>query len=194
MSGRRRAALIVALLASLATAGIAFAQSSASFDLSWNVLGGGGGESESASFAAGSTIGQPLTGNSESAGFQLDAGFWPGVAGGIVAAPTPGPGDPTATPGPGDPTDTPAPGDPTDTPAPGDPTSTPPPAGSKGDANCDGMVNAIDAAFILQFGAGLIGDLPCADLADANQDGDVTAVDAALILQFSAGLFGMLPP
>ena len=85
MSGRRRAALIVALLASLATAGIAFAQSSASFDLSWNVLGGGGGESESASFAAGGTIGQPLTGNSESAGFQLDAGFWPGVAGAIVA-------------------------------------------------------------------------------------------------------------
>ena len=185
MSGRRRAALIVALLASLATAGIAFAQSSASFDLSWNVLGGGGGESESASFAAGSTIGQPLAGSSESASFQLDAGFWPGVAGGIVAAPTPGPGDPTATPGPGDPTDTPGPGD---------PTSTPPPNGLVGDANCDDAVNAIDAAFILQFGAGLIGGLPCADRADANQDGDVTAVDAALVLQFGAGLIGMLPP
>ena len=167
MSGRRRAALIVALLASLATVGIAFAQSSASFDLSWNVLGGGGGESESASFAAGSTIGQPLAGSSESASFQLDAGFWSGVAGAIVAAPTPGPGDPTAT---------------------------PPPGGLIGDANCDGTVNAIDAAFILQFGAGLIGGLPCADLADANQDGDVSAIDAALVLQFGAGLIGMLPP
>ena len=176
MSGRRRAALIVALLAGVATVSIAFAQSSASFDLSWNVLGGGGGESESASFAAGSTIGQPLAGSSESASFQLDAGFWSGVAGAVVAPPTPGPGDPTATP------------------VPVEPTATPPPGGLVGDANCDDTVNAIDAAFILQFGAGLIGGLPCEDLADANQDGDVTAVDAALVLQFGAGLIGMLPP
>ena len=163
MSGRNRAALIVVLLAGLATVGIAFAQSSASFDLGWNVLGGGGGESESASFAAGSTIGQPLAGSSESASFQS------GVAGTIAAAPPP-------------------------TTEPGDPTATPPPGGLAGDANCDDTVNVIDAAFILQFGAGLIGELPCADRADANQDGNVTAVDAALVLQFSAGLIGMLPP
>ena len=108
MFKRKRAALIVALLGGLLTAGVAYAQSSASFDLSWNVLGGGGGESESVSFAAGSTIGQPLAGSSESASFQLDA-------------------------------------------------------------NCDGTVNAIDAAFILQFSAGLIGGLLCVALADANR-------------------------
>ncbi|MCH7698553.1 MAG: proprotein convertase P-domain-containing protein [Chloroflexi bacterium] len=70
----------------------------------------------------------------------------------------------------------------------------PPPGGPVGDASCDDTVNAIDAAFILQFGAGLIGGLPCAGLADANQDGDVTSIDAALVLQFTAGLLGMLPP
>ena len=151
MFRRKRAALIVALLVGLLTAGVAYAQSSASFDLGWNVLGGGGGESESASFAAGSTIGQPLVGSSESASFQLDAGFWSGVAGAVAAPPTPGPGDPTATAGPGH------------------PTATPPPGGLAGDANCDGTVNAIDAAFILQFSAGLIGGLLCVALADANR-------------------------
>lgn len=70
----------------------------------------------------------------------------------------------------------------------------PPPGGPVGDANCDGTVNAIDAALILQFGAGLIDALPCANLADANQDSDVTAIDAALVLQFTAGLLGNLPP
>ena len=62
-----------------------------------------------------------------------------------------------------------------------------------GDANCDGTVNAVDAALILQFSADLIDSLACQDAADVNGDGEVTSVDAALILQFVAGLVGSLP-
>jgi hypothetical protein len=63
-----------------------------------------------------------------------------------------------------------------------------------GDANCNGAVNAIDAAIVLQFDAGLLGAIPCEDNADANQNGTVNTIDAALILQFDAGLLGQLPP
>jgi hypothetical protein len=55
-------------------------------------------------------------------------------------------------------------------------------------------VNAIDAALILQFAAGLIGSLPCGQNADVNGDGNVDAIDAALILQYAAGLIPSLPP
>ena len=63
-----------------------------------------------------------------------------------------------------------------------------------GDANCDGIVNAIDAALVLQFSAGLLLGLPCPGNADANGDGIVNALDAALILQFAAGLIGEIGP
>ena len=61
-----------------------------------------------------------------------------------------------------------------------------------GDANCNGTVDSIDATIVLQFVAGLLGALPCADAADANGDGDITSVDATLILQFTAGLLDSL--
>jgi len=74
------------------------------------------------------------------------------------------------------------------------PTRTPPgPAAGSGDANCDGVVGAIDAAFVLQFGAGLLDELPCGAAADVNQDGRIDAVDAVLTLQFTAGLLDELP-
>ena len=56
------------------------------------------------------------------------------------------------------------------------------------DVNCDGVVNSIDAAFVLQYVSGLLDALPCPDLADPNFDGATTSIDAALILQYSAGL------
>jgi hypothetical protein len=63
-----------------------------------------------------------------------------------------------------------------------------------GDANCNGTVDPIDAALVLQFAAGLLRALECENEADVNGDGRVDAIDAALILQFVAGLLRELPP
>jgi len=60
--------------------------------------------------------------------------------------------------------------------------------------NCDGVVDAIDAALVLQFSAGLIAPLPCFGDADVNQDGNIDPIDATLILQYVAGLLPALPP
>ncbi|MCH8064227.1 MAG: PQQ-dependent sugar dehydrogenase [Chloroflexi bacterium] len=67
-------------------------------------------------------------------------------------------------------------------------TPTPPPAAPAGDADCSGLVNSIDAAFVLQLVAGLIGTVPCPLAADTNGSGEIDAIDATLILQIDAGL------
>lgn len=61
-------------------------------------------------------------------------------------------------------------------------------AGEWGDANCDGNINAIDAALDLQLVAGLVSSLPCEANGDASANGVITAIDALLILQLDAGL------
>ncbi len=83
---------------------------------------------------------------------------------------------------------------PGDSPADKDPTPPPPPPppGLLGDVDCNGAVNSIDAALILQHTAGIVGALPCGENADVSGDGNVNAVDAALVLQFSAGLLQSL--
>jgi plastocyanin len=94
---------------------------------------------------------------------------------------------PTATP---TPTRTPTPM-PTPTPTPTlTRTPTPTPAGLVGDANKDGRVNAIDAALVLQYSAGLIPSIN--PNADVNHSGQTNAIDAAVILQYAAGLIGYL--
>jgi hypothetical protein len=72
------------------------------------------------------------------------------------------------------------------------PTRTPTPVGQPGDVNCSHQADAIDAALLLQFGAGLFQTFPCEQNADVNHDGIVNAIDAALVLQYSAGLIGSL--
>lgn len=67
-------------------------------------------------------------------------------------------------------------------------------AGLRGDVNCDGVVDSVDAALILQFVAGLTSPLPCQGRADVNGDGTISSIDAALVLQAVAGLLGSLPP
>lgn len=61
-----------------------------------------------------------------------------------------------------------------------------------GDANCDGLVEAADAALVLQSSAGLLGSVACQDAADVNSDGTVGSLDAVLILQFTTGLLDSL--
>jgi hypothetical protein len=82
--------------------------------------------------------------------------------------------------------------------APPTPTRTPFLCHPYGDVNDNGSIDAVDAALILQFQAGLIGDLPNIVGADVNIDGIVNAVDAAIILQAEGGLlsycyFGCCP-
>ena len=62
----------------------------------------------------------------------------------------------------------------------------------RGDATCDGLINAVDALFILQFFAALLANLPCEQNADVNGSGVVDVIDAALILQFDAGFIDTL--
>jgi hypothetical protein len=71
-------------------------------------------------------------------------------------------------------------------------TSTPTPTATPrppfGDVNCDGIVDAVDAALVLQLEAALIAWLRCQEKADVNADRVVNAVDAVLILERVAGL------
>ena len=69
-------------------------------------------------------------------------------------------------------------------------TPTPTPARPAGDADCSGLVNSIDAAFVLQLVARLIGAVPCPLAADTNGSGEIDAIDATLILQIGTGLLG----
>lgn len=81
------------------------------------------------------------------------------------------------------------------TPAPNQPTPTPTPMPTtvRGDVNCDGETNAVDAALLLQHSAGLLPSLSCAQNADINGDGRADAIDAAITLQYVAGLLLHLP-
>ena len=74
----------------LCLTGAAAAMGSANFDLSWNVMGGGGGSMTSASYKMGSTVGQ-ITCLSASTNYKLQAGFWVmGDACGLNVVPLPG--------------------------------------------------------------------------------------------------------
>jgi len=63
-----------------------------------------------------------------------------------------------------------------------------------GDVDCDGTVDSIDAAIVLQFVAGLYDFSRCPVTGDVNHDGRTDSVDAAIILQYSAGLLTHWPP
>jgi PKD repeat protein len=82
---------MVILLGLLCLISTAAAMGSANFDLSWNVIGGGGGGSIlSPSYSMGSTVGQ-ITGLSASTNYKLQAGFWvTNDACGLSVVPLPG--------------------------------------------------------------------------------------------------------
>lgn len=85
----------------------------------------------------------------------------------------------------------------------GTPTPAPTPGGVKGDVDCSGIVDAVDALRILRYAAGLNPNLPagCGGIATAlldakgnmDCDDDVDAVDALRILRYVAGLDPNLP-
>lgn len=72
------------------------------------------------------------------------------------------------------------------------PTPTRTPVAARGDADCNGRVNAVDAALVLQLEAALIASLPCPAAADVNGDGRVDSRDAFHMIQYVAGLVGSL--
>ena len=65
----------IILLGLLCLIGTSSAMGSLNFDLSWNVIGGGGGSLISPSYSMGSTVGQ-ITGLSTSTSYKLQSGFW----------------------------------------------------------------------------------------------------------------------
>jgi len=87
MSKRKAAMWLVALLCCLLLTGVAWAMSSASYAINWDVIGGGGGPISSASYAMNSTAGQAAIGFKTSSNYKLSSGYWYGVA-----APAPPPG------------------------------------------------------------------------------------------------------
>lgn len=84
----KRAAILLLIVVLLATAGAALTQSSGSFDLSWRVIAGGGGQAASNSFQVRGTAGQGLAGPPPlaSSSYTVESGFWAGVP---LETPTP---------------------------------------------------------------------------------------------------------
>lgn len=66
----------VGLLAALLLVNIAGAQSSATYDLSWHVLAGGGGRAASTNYAMDGTLGQAALGVSDGAQHGMSSGYW----------------------------------------------------------------------------------------------------------------------
>jgi hypothetical protein len=63
----------------LCLTGLAGAMLSTNYDLSWHVIGGGGGPMNSTNYKLGGTVGQVI-GVSESTNYRLEAGYWYGVS------------------------------------------------------------------------------------------------------------------
>lgn len=72
------AVLLLLMILLFVVGTVVVAQSSANFDLSWNVIGNGGGEANSARYAVSGTVGQGVVGQTavNSANFSLNSGYW----------------------------------------------------------------------------------------------------------------------
>jgi hypothetical protein len=66
---------ILMLVGLLCLSSIAYTQASANHDMSWHVIGGGGCEMTSASYAMQSTVGQTAIGTLGD-GYTIEAGYW----------------------------------------------------------------------------------------------------------------------
>ncbi|TKJ30054.1 MAG: hypothetical protein CEE40_06545 [Chloroflexi bacterium B3_Chlor] len=79
MNKRILAATAILVVATSIVVGVAVAQVSANYDLSWHVIGGGGTRSTSANYVAMGTIGQAAVGMISGASHEVCAGFWCGA-------------------------------------------------------------------------------------------------------------------
>jgi hypothetical protein len=78
MRRRLLALLIVLILTGTVLVGIAYAQTGSGFDLSWNVISGGGGSGPmtGSGYKVTATLGQTAVGSSSGSGFSISHGFW----------------------------------------------------------------------------------------------------------------------
>ena len=67
------------VVAALALAAAALAQSAGPYDLNWNTFDGGGGTSAAGQFTLSGSAGQPDAGAMSGGHFTLGGGFWAGV-------------------------------------------------------------------------------------------------------------------
>jgi hypothetical protein len=74
------------LLALLALASTAAAQTGGPYNLTWSTVDGGGGTSTGGSFALSGTVGQPDAGFHTGGNWTLAGGFWPREATGVCYA------------------------------------------------------------------------------------------------------------
>jgi hypothetical protein len=70
--------IVLMLLGLLCLTSIAYAGVSTNYDLSWHVIGGGGGAMDSANYILRSTAG-PVIGSSESSNYRMGTGYWYGT-------------------------------------------------------------------------------------------------------------------
>ena len=67
---------IVLLSVLLLLSGHVTAMESDSYAIRWDVIAGGDGSAQSASYVVNSTIGQPIIGPDSSTSYQLSSGYW----------------------------------------------------------------------------------------------------------------------
>jgi hypothetical protein len=77
----KKKAIVLVWLLCLLAAGAASAQTSANYALNWSVVGSGGCEMTSASYAMQSTVGQTAIGVASDS-YTIEAGYWHRIAGG----------------------------------------------------------------------------------------------------------------
>ncbi|MFL7792653.1 MAG: hypothetical protein AB8I69_10975 [Anaerolineae bacterium] len=75
---KRKVILVLVLVITLGAVPV-LAQISAAHDLSWHVIGGGGGRMENGGHVLQGTVGQAVTGSMGSSGYTSCSGFWCGA-------------------------------------------------------------------------------------------------------------------
>ena len=78
MKKRTTFAAITLLLGCLLVTGLAWADTSGTYSLDWDVIGGGGGSMSGSSNSLSGTVGQVAVGESTGA-YRLGSGFWYGL-------------------------------------------------------------------------------------------------------------------